>query len=51
MPKEYLESDYPFLDKPGRLKLKEIDTSGVIMAGKFTPIGEEILKLGSSKAK
>ena len=46
-PKEYLEDDPKFLDKPGRLNLSGKNTSGLPLAGRLTEIGEQILLIGS----
>jgi hypothetical protein len=51
VPPEYLKDDHAYLEKPGKLLLKEIDVSGVHISGKFSNIGEEILKIGSYNAK
>ena len=49
-PKEYLQNDPKFLDKPGRLDLTSIDTRKQPLAGRLSEIGQQILKLGSKKA-
>ncbi len=51
VPPEYLKDDPAFLEKPGKLLLRDIDVSGLHISGKFSNIGEEILKIGSYKAK
>ena len=50
-PKEYLIDDPKFLDKPGRLDLKHMANSKLPLAGRLTEIGEQILLIGSQKAK
>ena len=50
-PKEYLEDDPKFLDKPGRLNLDKQGSSNLPLAGRLTEIGEQILLIGSQKAK
>ena len=39
-PKEYLIVDPNFLEKPGKLNLKNINTSSLPLAGRLTEIGE-----------
>ena len=51
VPPEYLKDTDAYLEKPGKLLLKEINVSGLPLAGKFSNIGEEILKVGSYEAK
>lgn len=52
-PKEYLEDDPKFLEKPGKINLKQIKTNTKTqpLAGRLTEIGEQILLIGSQKAK
>lgn len=50
-PREYLEDDPKFLEKPGKIDLKKINTHGQPLAGRLTEIGEQILLIGSQKAK
>ena len=38
-PKEYLRNDVKYLEKPGRLNLKEVNTDNLPLAGKLTDIG------------
>ena len=40
-----------YLEKPGKINLKEIDTTKYKWSGKVSKIGDEILKIGSYKAK
>lgn len=44
-------ADPKFLEKPGRIKLSDVKDGNRALAGRMTEIGEQILKLGSSKAK
>ena len=45
-PAQYLIDD-PILEKPGRLRVRDIDTSKQRLAGRLTEIGEKILEIGS----
>lgn len=46
-PKEYLEDDPNYLEKPGKINLKQINAPVLPLAGRLTEIGEQILLLGS----
>ena len=50
-PKQYLVDDQSFLDKPGRLNISNIKMNKHPLAGRLTEIGEQILLIGSQKAK
>ena len=50
-PAEYLQDDVNFLEKPGTFNLKKADTLKYQYCGKLSKIGDEILKIGSYKAK
>lgn len=49
-PRQYLEDDF-ILEKPGKLNLKDVRVGARPLAGKMSDIGEEIIRLGSYKAK
>jgi hypothetical protein len=51
-PKEYQVADY-ILEKPGRINLTQVNASAPKqpLAGRLTEIGEQILLIGSQKAK
>tara|TARA_B100000780_G_C20921089_1_gene366950 strand:- start:447 stop:599 length:153 start_codon:yes stop_codon:yes gene_type:complete len=46
-PKEYLEDDPNYLEKPGKIDLKRVNAPVLPLAGRLTEIGEQILLLGS----
>ena len=46
-----MEDDKTLLEKPGRINFKDVNTSGLPLAGKLTEIGQQILLIGSQKAK
>lgn len=46
-----MEDDRTLLEKPGRINFSEVNTSKLPLAGKLTEIGQQILKIGSQKAK
>lgn len=52
-PKEYLENDPSYLEKPGKLDLNYVKANAPVrpLAGRLTEIGEQILLKGSGKAK
>ena len=50
-PKQYLQDDVNFLEKPGTFNLSKADTLKYKYCGKLSKIGDEILKIGSYKAK
>mmetsp|Transcript_21855 Transcript_21855/g.33872 ORF Transcript_21855/g.33872 Transcript_21855/m.33872 type:complete len:186 (+) Transcript_21855:465-1022(+) len=50
-PKEYLIDDPNFLDKPGRMNVHKLSVKQQPLAGRLTEIGEQILLIGSQKAK
>lgn len=50
-PREYLQDDVNFLEKPGTFNLKKADSLKYKYCGKLSKIGDEILKIGSYKAK
>ena len=45
-PRQYLIDD-PILEKPGRLRVQDIDISKQRLAGRLTEIGEKIIEIGS----
>jgi hypothetical protein len=49
-PKEYYEPDY-ILEKPCRIDINNVNAPKYPLAGRLTEIGEQILLLGSQKAK
>lgn len=49
-PKEYLQ-DENILEKPGRINIKDVKAPKLPLAGRLTEIGEQILLIGSQKAK
>jgi len=50
-PREYLINDSKFLDKPGRINVQKMEENKQPLAGLLTEIGEQILLIGSQKAK
>lgn len=50
-PKEYLQDDVNFLEKPGTFNFKKADTLKYKYCGKLSKIGDEILRIGSYQAK
>jgi hypothetical protein len=51
VPPEYLKELNPITNEPGKLTVDQINEKGFPISGKFSKIGEEILKIGSYKAK
>ena len=51
VPVEYLRVDPSFLEKPGKIDITRVDPGNRKLAGRLTEIGEQILKIGSQKAK
>jgi hypothetical protein len=49
-PKEYYVPDH-ILEKPGRINLSQVNGPKLPLAGRLTEIGEQILLIGSQKAK
>lgn len=50
-PKEYTQDDPNFLDKPCRINILNYKKEDKPLAGKLTQIGQQILMIGSQKAK
>ena len=46
-PKEHLLEDPKYLEKPGRIDLRQVNGKQLPLAGRLTEIGHKILEIGS----